>query len=874
MTGKKKFLTLATILIASVSLGVGVVAINSVSQQQQFSVAKSDPTEYTITLDSTNTASSLSNSYQGSVAGTVITKGDYTLALKYLTAKKADGAHVMLCSRSKLYNEPNGSDYNNRITGLRSITVNFTTAEGGKLFLKTSIRNDGLEYGPRQEVTSGVPIALDDLPYYFMLETEDKPVTITSIILKYSCSTNAGLYLDQLKGTYTGDNGTVGLKLVIDGNNSRIDSIGTDAVSYTNLVPTLNGNTLTLSNGTVTFTATVSADHTTLTSTALNATLRKVYNVEDFESYASTGAGYDNNGHKSWYDVTGLRSQFYAQYANNDSSYALMGNTDWVTLTPAGMGHANGKAMLIKVSYQNYMRYMQTKVYYGDTSLAGKGSKLSFWAAGALTSNTSTTQSQKDVVVDVYGFHKISGRIKDNADIANAAYHTVGTVTVPHESDWSHYEINLDPTKNYSGFAFKTRIISGSANAYLPVDDVEIYSTSPYEAFVPSTPVSGVAITEDSAYVEQGKTRPLTATVSPANATNKNVTWTSSNDAVAAVDENGVVTGVAPGNAVITVTTEDGDFTDTCNVTVEAPYTYLSGLYVGKANLSMSGIDGEFPVMISSGDQRFIEFAFCGVVAKSYGYRVVSATNTFTIHSDVEAEVPLQAGLKTYYLKVVVKTMSGVIQDGTFKNITFGDDCTICYKEGKDGTYSAETSLASVTTNNGSINFTKQVNDANTLEYGCEGSTEEMQAMFTRRWRAWGSQNWTVDNDSSHTDRVKKDTTSFMDGTSGMSLRGYSSGESTLSLTNDLNGGEGTDAYNNISFWVCYHGTAAKQLSVYVFTEAGYAGAKQITTPVMQPGQWQFVTCGFKEKVYNFQLFVSGSPQYAFTIDNLCLYKS
>jgi hypothetical protein len=78
---------------------------------------------------------------------------------------------------------------------------------------------------------------------------------------------------------------------------------------------------------------------------------------------------------------------------------------------------------------------------------------------------------------------------------------------------------------------------------------------------------TGVTLDKPSASVKQGKRITLTATVAPADAVNKNVTWSSNNASVATVN-NGVVTGVATGNAKITVTTEDGSHTASCTVTV------------------------------------------------------------------------------------------------------------------------------------------------------------------------------------------------------------------------------------------------------------------------------------------------------------------
>ncbi len=81
-------------------------------------------------------------------------------------------------------------------------------------------------------------------------------------------------------------------------------------------------------------------------------------------------------------------------------------------------------------------------------------------------------------------------------------------------------------------------------------------------------PVTSVALNRDSATLSIGDTLQLFATVAPANASNKEVTWSSSNTSVATVS-NGVVTAEANGSATITVTTLDGEYTATCTITVE-----------------------------------------------------------------------------------------------------------------------------------------------------------------------------------------------------------------------------------------------------------------------------------------------------------------
>ena len=81
-------------------------------------------------------------------------------------------------------------------------------------------------------------------------------------------------------------------------------------------------------------------------------------------------------------------------------------------------------------------------------------------------------------------------------------------------------------------------------------------------------PVTGVSLDRPSAELEVGGTLTLTKTIEPANATNQNVSWSSSDENVATV-ANGTVTAVAVGTADITVKTADGGKEATCTITVK-----------------------------------------------------------------------------------------------------------------------------------------------------------------------------------------------------------------------------------------------------------------------------------------------------------------
>ncbi|MDE6017468.1 MAG: Ig-like domain-containing protein, partial [Muribaculaceae bacterium] len=102
---------------------------------------------------------------------------------------------------------------------------------------------------------------------------------------------------------------------------------------------------------------------------------------------------------------------------------------------------------------------------------------------------------------------------------------------------------------------------------------------------VVKTPVTSVSLGEDTLSLTEGENATLTATVAPENATFKDVTWTSDNEAVATVKD-GVVTAVAAGSATITATA-DGQ-SATCTVTVAAKVIAVTGVTLNQETLSLT----------------------------------------------------------------------------------------------------------------------------------------------------------------------------------------------------------------------------------------------------------------------------------------------
>ena len=146
---------------------------------------------------------------------------------------------------------------------------------------------------------------------------------------------------------------------------------------------------------------------------------------------------------------------------------------------------------------------------------------------------------------------------------------TLAAATIPEKQPiiWSS---SKDSVASVDSNGKVTAKAAGEAviTAKITVDGKEYTSTCNVKVTASTVAVTGVTLDKSSATVNVNGTTQLTATVAPSNASNKNVTWKSSNTNIATVDSNDKVTGKAVGEATITVTTADGGKTATCKVTV------------------------------------------------------------------------------------------------------------------------------------------------------------------------------------------------------------------------------------------------------------------------------------------------------------------
>ncbi len=160
----------------------------------------------------------------------------------------------------------------------------------------------------------------------------------------------------------------------------------------------------------------------------------------------------------------------------------------------------------------------------------------------------------------------LDGDYPTTFNVGDSFSHEGITVTATYVDESTSEETTSDVTSSAT-FSEPDMTTAGTKTVTVSYTEGDVTKTATYNITVNTVPVTGVSLGKTEANLLVGKTLTLIPTIAPENATNKSCTWSSDHPEFATV-EDGVVTGVAEGTATIRVTTDDGSFTATCNVTV------------------------------------------------------------------------------------------------------------------------------------------------------------------------------------------------------------------------------------------------------------------------------------------------------------------
>jgi uncharacterized protein YjdB len=257
------------------------------------------------------------------------------------------------------------------------------------------------------------------------------------------------------------------------------------------------------------------------------------------------------------------------------------------------------------------------------------------------------------------------------------------------------------------------------------VDVLDMRPSQVDAVMVTPVSVSSVGLDKSSMTLTAGSQRQLTAIIQPNNATNQIGAWSSSNDAIATVSGRGLVTGVGPGTADIILTTQDGNYSAKCTVTVLTAVTDVS-LNKSEMILAMGGQEQLYEtiqpsnaanqaVTWSSSDSSIAAVSDNGLVT---GISAGTATITVTTQNGNKTAkctvmVPLVAVsnviLNKYAAAVLVgqsEQLTVAIQpsDATYKNVTWlsnNNDIATVSASGLVAAVSVGTATITVTTQDG-----------------------------------------------------------------------------------------------------------------------------------------------------------------------------
>ncbi|MGN0484837.1 MAG: endo-1,4-beta-xylanase [Lachnospiraceae bacterium] len=248
-----------------------------------------------------------------------------------------------------------------------------------------------------------------------------------------------------------------------------------------------------------------------------------------------------------------------------------------------------------------------------------------------------------------------------------------------------------------------------SAECILTVWDTHLDEPSDQTPTVPEkVKVESIQFKQSSYSLETGDELQLETTITPANATNQNKIWNSSDDATVSVDQNGYVTVKKSGTAVITVTTEDGGYHASCLIEAKDPEIPVEGISAKSTISLVAGAKASIGAKVIPDDATNKKLSY-----KSDNQKIVSVSSTGSLKAGVPGVTTVRisaANNKTKKITVKVSpkkqatpkakgiTKSSVKISWSKQSGVSGYQLYYCDKSGKYKRYKT-TTAASVTVN-------------------------------------------------------------------------------------------------------------------------------------------------------------------------------
>ena len=335
----------------------------------------------------------------------------------------------------------------------------------------------------------------------------------------------------------------------------------------------------------------------------------------------SAWINFTGNGSSEWQNIWGFSSGPCFQFKKiSDNNYQLGWYANGATMTTSTITFTPGTWYLVSMTksgsseFKFYLNQAQqgpfdpsdsdldpNSVYIGgdDTNegFYGKIDELGIWKRVLTQSEISelynngtgkTYPFDTDIPVTGVTVSQSSASVLTSNNLQLTA-----TVTPTDATDktvtWSTSNSSV-ATVNSSGLV--TGVAVGEATITVTTYDGGFTANCALTVTPSTIPVTGVSLSPSIATVSIGSHQQLTPSISPSNATNQLVTWSTSNSSAATVNSSGLVTGVVEGTATITVTTDDGGYTATCDVTVSPSGTSLwlpgsDGIFYNDANVGI-----------------------------------------------------------------------------------------------------------------------------------------------------------------------------------------------------------------------------------------------------------------------------------------------